>query len=363
MKSIASRDRVSHRQLFSLNLIRAVAIVMVVLDHSLRRDVSPDTGYFMRLLLNPDAVLFFMVSGALLFPVQGSYAEFMRRRVVKVMVPFVIWVMVYALCYYKLGMINEYTLALQIRWYWLSGNFLQRWFIPAIMALYLVMPLLSPWIATASRRHFHYVLILWLISGLIPFVEPFSGIDPAATPFVLFFNAVPYAIMGYYLTYYRNRQPLLPAYVLPSAGDDAESARSRRRVRMRKLVVVYTLMVLVGVVVPYVLGRMELSFDLKKICVSFSGNSLPAVVMAVLYFSLLVRVKTLGQVADSVVNFVSRYSYGIYLSHWLFSGVLLPRFAPEYSESTPAAFAVAFGGGLLVSWLLRRIPFFGRYLV
>lgn len=363
MKSIARNDRRTHTQLFSLNLIRAVAIVMVVLDHSLSPDLDPDLDFFVRLLINPDAVLFFMVSGALLFPVTGSYSEFIRRRVMRVMVPFVIWVIIYALSYYRLGMINEYTLALQIRWYWLSGNFMTRWFVPAIMALYLVMPLLSPWIAAASRRHFHYVLIIWLISGLLLFIEPLSGIDPQSTPFVLFFNAVPYAIAGYYLTRYRYRQPLLPSYVLPTAGDDAESSKSRRRVRMRKLIVLYTLMLLAGVVVPYLLGQIQFSFDFRSICVMYSGMALPTVVMAILYFSLLVRVKTLGSITDKVVNFIARYSYGIYLSHWLLCGILLRRYAPEYASSTLVSFAVGLGGGIAVSWLLRRIPFLGKYMV
>lgn len=363
MKSIAATDRHKHKQLFSLNLIRAVAIIMVVLDHSLRRDISAEVDFLTRLIINPDAVLFFMVSGALLLPVKGSYAHFLRHRIVRVFVPFVVWVILTALCFYWLGRINEYTLALQIRWYWLSGNSIQCWFVPAIMSLYFVMPLLSPWIATASRRHFHYVIIVWLISGLLPFIEPISGIDPLTTPLQLFFNAVPYAIAGYYLTWYRYRQPLLPSYMLTGHGGGVDVARARRRARRVKLTVLYTSMLMVGIVVPFVVGHIPLSFDFQRICCQYSGMSLTTVVMAIFYFSLLVRVRTLGPTLDKAVNLLARYSYGIYLSHWLLGSVLFRYYFPAMAESTAAVFAASLGGGIIITALLRRVPFLGRYIV
>lgn len=365
MKSIAAVDGHKHKQLFSLNLIRAVAIIMVVLDHSMRRDISADMTFLIRLIINPDAVLFFMVSGALLFPVKGSYADFIRCRIVRVFVPFVVWVIVTALCYYLLGMINEYTLALQIRWYWLSGNSMQSWFVPAIMSLYFVMPLLSPYIATASRNHLQYInilFILWVVSGVLPFVEAISGVAIVSTPFQLFFNAVPYAIAGYYLTRRHYRQPLLPSYLLTGHGD-ADVGRARRRGRRVKLGVLYASMLMAGVVVPFVVGRIPLSFDFPKICCQYSGSSLNTVVLAIFYFSLLVRVKTLGPTLDKGVNMIARYSYGIYLSHWLLGSVLFRHYFPSMAESTAAVFAVSLGGGIIVTSLLRRVPFLGRYIV
>lgn len=360
MKSIARNDRRTHTQLFSLNLIRAVAIVMVVLDHSLHDDLSPDAVFFIKLLLNPGAMLFFMISGALLMPVTGSYSHFIRHRVVKVFVPYVVWVLFYAFAYYWLGMINEYTLAMQIRWSWLSFNFWPGWFVPIIMSLYFVMPLISPWIATASRRHFHYVLIVWLAASILPLIQPLAGFRIAYTPGILFLSAVPFAITGYYLTYYRNRQPLLPAYVLPVAGEGGRPGAYRRWIRRRKLVGLYALMVTISIVLPFLFRNAIHSFDFRKLCMDWTA--LPGVVLAIFYFSLLVRVTTLGPVTDKVVNFISRYSYGIYLSHALLH-ILQYRYAPEYASSTLVSFAVGFGGGIAVSWLLRRIPFLGKYMV
>ena len=358
LNSIATTDSRSRRQLFGLNLIRAVAIVMVMVDHSMRADISPDIRYLVHLIFNPDAVLFFMVSGALLLPVTGGYADFVRRRVVRAFVPFVVWVLVYAVAYYLLGMVNGYSLAMQIRWSWMSYNFDAGWFVPALMAVYFIMPLLSPWVATASRRHFHYVLLLWAASGLLPLFGALGGIRTAETPLSLFASAVPYALIGYYLTRYRYRGALLPSFVVLASAD---SSLSRRKARWVRLATLYTLMLSVGVVVPYALRDAANTFDMRMLSMDWTG--LPAIAMAVFWFSLLVRVRSVGAVADRVVNFIARYSYGIYLSHWLLGGLLLPRYMPEWSESTAMVFAVSMGGGLAVSFVLRNIPFLGRYLV
>jgi len=334
---------------------------MVVLDHTIRSDVSEDVHFLINLIINPDAVLFFMVSGALLMPVNGSYSHFIGRRVMRVFVPFVVWCLIYSFAYYWFGKLgSEVALANQIRWGWMTYNFGYGWFIPAIMAVYFFMPLLSPWIATASRRHFHYVLILWLVSGLMPFFEVLGGVEPGKTPLRLFLTGVPYAIMGYYLTRYRNRQPLLPSYVLPEPGDSETVSAARRRVRRRKLTILYTLMLLIGLVLPFLFRNACHTADLKTVIGYWPA--LPSIVLSLLYFSLLVRVRTLGTAADRVVNFVARYSYGIYLSHFLLCGLLLPRYLPEVSASTPATFAVTLAGAIVISFLLRRIPIVGRYM-
>lgn len=360
MKRISSTPSGTTKQLFSLNLIRAVAIIMVLLHHSLRDDLSVDLKYLLDLVLDADALLFFMISGALLMPVKGSWSEFIRRRVTKVFVPFVIWTLIYAVSYYSDGWINDYTLAMQIRWSWLSFNFWPGWFIPTLMSLYLIMPILSPWIATATRKQFHYVLILWLLSSVLPYLQPIAGFDLRYTPLTLMLNAVPYAIIGYYLTCYRNRQPLLPSYVVQEPVEGLTMSEARRKTRRIRLVVMYAMMIVAGVVLPFVLRDAFEQVDVRSI--SHEWTATPGVVLSIFYFSLLVRVKTLGTVVDKVVNFVSRHSFGIYLSHSLFLTVLFPRYVPEIMDSTILLFIMVFASSLALTYLLRKIPFLGRYL-
>lgn len=360
-QSIAAADRKSHKQDFALNLIRAVAITMIMFDHSMRNDIGENSFFLLRLLENPGPMLFFMVSGALLMPVTGSYSEFLRRRVMRVFVPFVIWTLIYTLLKYHFGLITQYNVAQEMHWSWLSYNVPAGWFIPTIMSLYFLMPILSPWVVTASRRNFHYVLVIWLLSGLMPFMISIFGVSDKYYLFQSFVGAFPYAIIGYYLAHWRNRQPLLPSYVLPVADDSEPVSRKRRRARRRKLTVLYTLLVLVSVVIPFAIRPCFHSVDFSKICMNF--YALPSIASTVLLFSLLIRVKSVGRVMDKVVTEVAKCSYGIYLSHVVLGAFVLPFCFPAIFESTLLSFLCQFFVPLGFVMVVRRIPFVGRYLV
>lgn len=360
-QSIAAADRKNHKQDFALNLIRAVAITMIMFDHSMRNDMGEKAIFLSRLLINSDAVLFFMVSGALLLPVKGSYSEFLRRRIMRVFIPYVIWTLIYTLLKYHFGLITEYNVAQEMRWSWLSYNMMAGWFIPTIMSLYLLMPLLSPWVERATRRNFHYVLVIWLLSGMMPFMITLFGVQDRYYLFQSFVGAFPYALIGYYIAHWRNRQPLMPSYVLPVADDSEPVSRKRRRTRRRKLTVLYTLLVLVSVVIPFAIRPCFHTVDFEKLCANEYG--LPCIASGLLLFSLLIRVKSVGKVMDKVVTEVAKCSYGIYLSHVAFGAFVLPFCFPEIFDSTLLSFLCQFFVPLGFVMVVRRIPFVGRYLV
>lgn len=354
MESIAAADAGKHRQMFSLNLIRAFFIIIVVFDHCMRTDLGDDAKDILYLVFNPDAAVFFMLSGALLLPVTGGYRKFIKRRALRVLLPYVIWVCIYAFTYYGIGLMNSTSLFNQLKWGWMSYNFGSGWFMPSLISLYLMMPLLSPWVRTASRRSFYYVMAVWLVAGLMPYCEMLGGVHEYNNLVSSFLTPVPYALIGYYLVRYRDAYPLL-LWRGEGSGDDRHSVASRRR----RLVAVYTVALAVGVVIPYLLRDSFRSFSF--ISVSSVYESLPCIVTAIVWFSLLVKVQSIGRVGDSVVGFLARYSYGIYLNHWLICRVLIPKYLPAVDSSTFQCFAATMAVSVLLAFAMRKIPFVGRY--
>ena len=87
--------------------------------------------------------LFVMASSYLLFPLKKSTGEFFRRRLVRILVPFILWVCAYVWWFGD-------------SWGKACFNFPDAgghlWFVPMLLGLYLLMPLLSPWAEKVSER-------------------------------------------------------------------------------------------------------------------------------------------------------------------------------------------------------------------
>ena len=355
-------------QIFSLNLIRAVAIILVIFDHSRCLDIDPDFNRFLGVLLGPDAALFFMISGALLLPVRGSVREFLTKRLIRVLIPFVIWVIIYAVLYYIEGYISKPVLASAIRWSWINYDFEAGWFIPVIISSYFVLPILSPWIERARDNQYRYMFKLWALAGLVPWLAAFIGTRESSNIFMYFANAIPYFVAGYYILR-KNEWGLWNdnaecAAAAPAATAQRLAARRTQRpsaASRRKKVVWIVALLLVGVVIPYLLKT-----HTNTGCNSNAAGdyrSINSIAFGVLIFSLLIRVRTLTPPLNRVVEFLSRYSYGAYLCHSIGWSIIGVYHFPELLDSTLWLFTVQFFGSFALTWLLSKIPFLGRYIV
>ena len=109
--------------------------------------------------------LFIVASSYLQFPLHYSSGEFLRRRVVRVLVPFVLWTAVYALAW---GEPAENFKNLLFNFNYAAGHL---WFVYMLIGVYLLMPLLSPWAERVSKRELQVYLAICAFTTLIPIIR------------------------------------------------------------------------------------------------------------------------------------------------------------------------------------------------
>ena len=109
--------------------------------------------------------LFVVASSFLQFPLHYSTGEFFRRRAVRILVPFLIWTIFYAL-YWGEPVQNFKDLLWNFNY--AAGHL---WFVYMLVGVYLLMPLLSPWAEKVGKKELRVWIGLWLFTTLIPLIR------------------------------------------------------------------------------------------------------------------------------------------------------------------------------------------------
>lgn len=187
-----------------IDSLRVLACFMVVFSHCCDGFVAQFdadrasflTGTMLGSLMRSCVPLFVMITGVLLLPLPQSYTlgGFYRRRVGRIIPPLVFWSLALPpLAYlYFTGFgshsvnpsvdLSAYTpegLTNRL-WTWvLNFNFdtTPLWYLYMLLGLYLIMPVIGPWLASASRRDMLTVLKVWGITLIVPYIKLFA---PAA---------------------------------------------------------------------------------------------------------------------------------------------------------------------------------------
>lgn len=158
--------------------------------------------------------VFFMISGAMILRTKiGSYREFYKKRVVPLLIPLLSWSIIYGLYnqYYILkSKMNLYEFAVDFVYRLvIDRNYVHLWFLYAIIAVYMTVPLISKFIKTCSERDLRYYLLLWFIvsiayrfvsDAIFRVTDQYINIPIMNIPF--FMGYLGYFILGYYLFHY-----------------------------------------------------------------------------------------------------------------------------------------------------------------
>ena len=188
-----------------LDIIRILACVMIVMMHAPIPNTSLNSFVLSTdsFLTAPGIGLFVMVSGALLLPVNLSTKQFLKRRIGKIAFPILFWTLFYILVYRYDKVMDNIELCRVLLSIPFSHQFGILWFMYMLAGLYLLAPILSPWLRQTSKRELEFYLILWAITMCYPYIRGFININTEYTGILYYFGGyIGYFLLGYYLRVY-----------------------------------------------------------------------------------------------------------------------------------------------------------------
>ena len=205
------------------DLLRVLATYMVMQIHTGEFEYIGSNGTvlhstgawaagWMNSLLRVCVPLFVMISGFFLFPIKDE-KEFFRKRFTRVLIPFVLWCAIYAFYYYARGMASFSATLLNIAK--IPVNYGTEvghlWFIYMLIGIYLIGPVLSPWIVSANRRGMEFFLLLWGLTLLLPYIhlyfpQVWGEAYWNATPTLYYFSGfIGYVVLAVYIRRFHMR--------------------------------------------------------------------------------------------------------------------------------------------------------------
>ncbi|MCQ2389569.1 MAG: acyltransferase family protein [Kiritimatiellae bacterium] len=354
-----------------LDYLRVVACLMVVMIHCCEPYYIGDEGRcqvasaadafwvaMVEMVCRSCVPLFVMTSAYLLFPVRGSTGDFFRRRLTRVGLPYVLWCGYYSLVY------GSPLHRILFNFPDAGGHL---WFVPMLLGLYVLMPLLSPWAERVGERELRGWILVWLATTLLPFArklsvvlfgEPGFGVVPQLwgeapwNPFGTFHYVsgfVGYVLLGLYFRRFARalslRETLKRALPLLCAGSAGMAFGFYFRFGGR-----------FPFDAPY---ACTVDFELTlEYCSTF-------VALAVVGWFMVFRTFAgAGRLYRRLVLPLSKASYGTYLVHMTILLTLLPHFKAHLP--TPVAIVslglTTFAAASLVSLAGRRVPRVGAWL-
>lgn len=306
--------------------------------------------------------LFVMASSYLLFPVKKPTVEFFHRRFLRVFVPFAVWCVAYVWRFggKPIDCLFNFPMA--------TGGHL--WFVPMLLGIYILMPLLSPWAERASKREVRGWILVWLFTTTFPFLRKLCAVvcgEPSFGAVSFLYGECPwngfgafqyvsgfigYVLIGMYfrkfvpeLTWKRTLSLAIPVWLVGYA-----------------IIGSFFYFRIPGDGVFPVSRPYSVVVDLEM---SWEFCSFGVVMTVIGYFMVLRKLTSEGWFYSMVIRPLSDASYGTYLMHIMIL-VVLTDLIKGVVPTPLAIVGIAFGSFLIasvVSMSIRHIPKVGKLIV
>ena len=181
-------------------------------------------------LVRPCVPLFVMLTGVLSLPVNGSMESFYKKRIPRVLFPFLIWSIIYYLTPWMTGVLGMDSSVVYKLFSWAESNsqslsdgltlvsripyafsFIacHMWYIYMLIGLYLYLPIFSAWVEKATKRQKEIFLIVWALSTMLPYFNEYVSRYAFGTCewnsfglFYYFAGFSGYMLLGHYIQHY-----------------------------------------------------------------------------------------------------------------------------------------------------------------
>ena len=340
----------STKRVFYYDALRAMAIIGIVFCHVSVYFLSfgfNSPGFssvaFLDCLRDFSIPIFVMLSGALLIGRDESFKVFFKKRLSRLLIPFLFWAAVYIIysCSYTLENIISiffgHTGSLGVIF----------WFVWMMIMMYIGIFVINKIISFTGKSAIYVLTVL----SLIYFISIRFGFDPYSPMIVYFASFITYIIIGYFIS-----------------SNDFIGSRVDGRI-----LTIFTLAVSVLLYCYYILCFVVPKSQANGIFVSLGYFTPLLFILSVnvfIFFKYLDRTRVMdriesGRIGD-VISVISRYSFGIYLVHYLIIDFLklnvlsyIPHFNTFFEIILIVIFTLIISLALL--YIFDRIPFLNRF--
>ena len=315
--------------------------------------------------LRPCVPLFVMITGALLLPVKGEASVFYKKRIPRVLWPFLIWSVLYNLFPWFTGVLGlnpdvildffpysgeeatQQSLSVSLKNIAeIPLNFslldVHMWYIYLLIGLYLYLPIFSAWVEKASDKAKLWFLVAWGITTLLPYyyeyVSPYlwgtcSWNSYGMLYYFAGFNG--YLMLGHYL-----RKLEWP---------------------VGKILAIGIPMFVIGYAVTFfgfrhVTSLPEFSDELLELF--FTYNSLNVVMMTAPIFMLVKKVNIKSLTVQKALANLTLCGFGVYMVHFFFTGpsvIVMRTIGIPVCMQIPCAAVLAFSVSWAIVYLIYKV--------
>lgn len=317
------------KNIFWIDVVKAAAIIGVVLIHASAKTVylwgeidfvSWQYAHILNSFSRISVLLFVMASGALLLNKKETLATFFLKRSTRIFFPWLFWGSIIYIFFKTDQNLQEVFL----------GGF---WYIPLIVGLYFITPLLRVYVSKAKSAELYFYLIFWFI--IVSVIPTFLAV-----------------LLDKTITY-----PLVVSYSGVYMGGHLLAQANKFTQRM----IVYTSLIFLTNIVVIILGTYQLSLMHNKLSeVLYAFLSVPVVFSSFSAFALIkhffskIKLKPQTKI-KKMVALLSQHSLGIFLTNaTILELILSNKLLPTSFILTIALVTIL--TSLLIITILKKIP-------